>query len=98
LDITVAINSLIFEPRAIREDLEAIIKHGGIGVLRPERLVARSVFDVVTHELNHVWRDAAGYEFGRSSEQSAHLGTFNVLRTITQEKGKYYEVLLKELR
>lgn len=98
LDISVAINSLIFDSRSIRDDLEAIIKHGGIGVLRPERLLARSVFDVVPHELNHVWRDAAGYEFDVSSEPIAHLGAFNLLRTITSEKGKHYEPLLKELR
>ncbi len=33
LDISVVVNSLIFDTRTTVADLEAIVKHGGLGVL-----------------------------------------------------------------
>jgi hypothetical protein len=97
LNIEVAIQALIYEEAALKADIEAMKTRGGLGVYRPDRFQSSSVFDVVFHELQHVFIHATGREF-EGTEPVAHLGAFLALASITPEKAGRYESLLKRFR
>jgi hypothetical protein len=94
LMIGVVLQALIYEEAQIRADIEAMKTHGGLGVYRPDRFQISSVFDVIFHELYHVFIYSTGREF-EGGEPAAHLGAFLALASISPEDAQRYEGLLK---
>jgi hypothetical protein len=97
LRISVDIQSLTYSELEIRADISEMLRHGGTGIYRPTRFQSASVFNTLFHELQHVFVYSTGREF-EGTEPTAHLGAFLALASITPEKAKRYEGVLKRFK